>query len=261
MTSSALQCATEWRRVEERDGVSDVHRSFHRSAEAPRGSALLLHGAGGSPADFHFLASDLARHGIESLCPLLPGHGRGEGGLGALRFAPLAERALEAFDALSADGSGPAVVGQSVGAVLGIHVATEREPSRFVALAPALRPFVWRRLGTLAVALVLRPRLAVVTWRWQNDVRRGIRRTAQRLPEIRCPLLVLHSRDDASVSAGGAREFLEGAGSPEKCILWLEGQGHVLSTAPDREQVFAPVRRFLTGATAEGRSGTWDRRG
>ena len=256
MTSAASRRAAEWRRVEEREGAPELHRSFHRQADAPRAAALLLHGAGGSPADFHFLASDLARYGISSLCPLLPGHGRGEAAFESLRYARLAERALEAFDALAADGVPPAIVGQSVGAVLGIHVATRRAPSRFVALAPALRPFVWRRLGALAVGFVIRPRLAAMTLRWQMDVRRGIRSTASRLPGVGCPLLVLHSRDDTSVSAAGARQFLDGAGSPEKGIVWLDGQGHVLSTAPDRERVFAPVRAFLTGATGEDRNGT-----
>ncbi len=247
-----------WREAEARDGVPETVRSFVRDAASPRGSALLLHGAGGSPADFHFLATDLARHGISSVCPLLPGHGRGDAGLAALRFDPLARRALEAYDALAAADPAPKpyLVGQSVGAVLGAHVAAERAPAGLVALAPALRPYVLRRLGMLLLGFLVRPRVALHTLRWQTDVRRGIRATAARLGEVRCPLLVLHSRDDDSVSARGARELLEAAASERKELRWLDGQGHVLSTAPDRERVFGPVREFLAASTEAGRSGT-----
>lgn len=255
MTQRAALVAA-WRDAEAADGVPETFRSFRRDAPSPRARVLLLHGAGGSPADFHFLSTDLARHGVSTLCPLLPGHGRGEAGLPALRFDRLVGRALDAYDAFAAEGGAVSLLGQSVGAVLGAHVAVERRPERFVALAPALRPFILRRVGALVLGLVVRPRLAADTLRWQTDVRRGIRATVPRLGEVRCPLLVLHSRDDGSVAARGAQEFLDRAGSDRKRIVWLEGQGHVLSTAPERERVFGPVREFLSAPTAGDRSGT-----
>jgi carboxylesterase len=247
-----------WHRDEDADGVPVAHRSFRRSADACRGHVLLLHGAGGSPADFHALASDLQRSGLSSLCPLLPAHGRGDAAVTRAGFEELAVRALEAFDALAASGGRPAVVGQSLGAVLAIRVATQRAPARFAALAPALRPFVLRRLLALLPAFAIRPRRAAATLRWQAELRRGILASAARIPEVRCPLLVLHSRDDPSVSVRGARELTGRASSAERRLIVLERQGHVLSIAPDREAVFGPLREFLGRATGEGRSGTTD---
>jgi carboxylesterase len=185
------------------------------------------------------------------LCPLLPRHGLGPEALGGLRFTDLVGRSVEAFDVLGGAGGSAAVVAQSLGAVLAVHVAARRRATRVAALAPAFRPFVLRRLWLLAVLGVVRPRLAWATWRWQWELLRGIRQTRPLVAEMRCPLLVLHSRDDGSVSIRGARELHGSAASATKRLELLEGQGHVLTTAPDRERVvYAPVLELLESPTA-----------
>jgi esterase/lipase len=98
----------------------------------------------------------------------------------------------------------------------------------------------------LALAAPLRPGLARATLAWQWELLRGIRETRALLPELRCPVLTLASRDDDSVSWKGARELHERCASPRKELVLLEGQGHVLSAAPAREsEVYPPVLRFL----------------
>lgn len=245
MTTSTQARLEAWGREERGLGVPQEHRSFYRPADPGRPSVLLLHGAGGSPADFVTLAHELARAGFASLCPLLPEHGRGDSALAAVRFDALATHALEAFDLLEEDGRKVAVVGQSVGGVLAIYVALERPVARLAALAPALRPFVLRRLFALPVLALSSPERAAARWRWQRDIQRGIRAMSRRLGEVRCPLLVLHSRDDDSVSLRGSRDLVERAGSSEKRLVVLEGQGHVLSVAPDLPRVVGPLKEFL----------------
>jgi carboxylesterase len=245
----------EWRREEVREGVPLRDLSFLRPASGTA-RALLLHGAGGGPSDFHGLAADLAADGIAALCPLLPGHGLGSVGHEAIRFDALLARALEAFDLLGRSESTPAVIGQSVGAVLGIRVALERPVGRLIALAPALRPRVGRRAMQVLGLALLRPQRAWARLRWQRDVQRGIRATAERLPDLRCPLLILHSTDDPSVSFRGAEELATRAGSPSVRLLRLAGQGHVLSLAPDRARIAAELAGFVVGTTGEDRSGS-----
>lgn len=245
VSSRISQRVEQWSRAEGDEGVPSESRSFlRRSGAAPR--VLLLHGAGGGPHDLHELADHLAAAGHGSLCPLLPAHGRGELALGNLRFDQLLTRALECFDLIAGNGVEPVVVAQSFGAVIAVRMAGQRKLGGLVALAPALRPFVTGRVLWLLPLAIFRPRRARATLRWQMEARRAIADARERVADVTCPLLVLHSTDDDSVSIRGAHELCEGARSADKRLAVLSGQGHVLSAAPARvERVFAPVRSFV----------------
>ena len=164
-----------------------------------------------------------------------------------LRFEKLVERALAAHEISSSMGDGQrgSVIGLSLGAILGIRVTVQRSVSRFVALAPALRPYVFRRALALVPRAIRAGRLAGVQYRWQKEVWRGIRATEEMIPRVTSPLLVVHSTDDPSVSWKGARLLHEDAASTEKRLVLVRGQGHVLTKAPEPETVFGPVRSFL----------------
>jgi len=245
--SGLREKAMHWAAFEEAQGVPPAQRTFlvePKRSTAP--AVLLVHGGGGSPEDMAGLAADLARGGRIAFAPLLPAHGLGDEALEAIRFEALVGRALEAFDLLTAEaGVPPTLVGLSLGGVLGIRIATRRQPAAFVALAPALRPFVVRRAVSLAGEALVRPRAALVRYRWQREVWRGIQATEPEIPRVEAPLLVMHSRDDASVSRRGARLLHDGASSSSKRLHLVDRQGHVLSQAPEPEVVFGPIRAFL----------------
>ncbi len=258
MTPSLPETVHSWNRAEVELGVGEEHRTFFRDGD--RGSVLLVHGGGGSPFDLLPLADDLAGHGFRVLTPLLPAHGLGDEALRELSFVALVDRVLEAHDALAGESRTPvAVVGLSLGAVLGVCVASRRGVGAFVALAPAFRPFVGRRLAVIALEWIIRPRGARIRYRWQREAQRGIHAAEAEVPSVTAPLLVMHSRDDASVSVSGSRMLHGRASSKEKRLVLLDGQGHVLTRAPDREAVYGPVRRFLmetAGRQASGSSKT-----
>lgn len=245
------QWATRWNQTEEKAGVAPLDRTFYRAGRASMPPVLLLHGGGGSPQDLLPLADDLERRGIATLCPLLPFHGLGDEAMKDLRFDALVERALAAHheilnaSAAGGDGAHVTIIGLSLGAVLGIRVAAEGNVARFVALAPALRPYVLRRVISLLPRMILGGRLALIQYRWQREVMRGIRATELLIPRVTSPLLVVHSTDDESVSILGARLLHDRAASARKKLVLLEGQGHVLTKAPDPQRVFGPIHSFL----------------
>ncbi|MEZ5064551.1 MAG: alpha/beta fold hydrolase [bacterium] len=231
-----------WIEQEVQENVPPAQRSFARGdVEDPACPILFLHGGGGGPADFHPLARAL---GAPTLCPLLPAHGRGEDALAALTFDSLVIRAREAYDVLAASGRSPLVVAQSLGAIVAVRLLADRPAAGLVALAPALRPRTARRAVGVLRTLLVSPRRAFGSYRWQTEARRAIRATPPRLAGLRCPLLVLVSTDDPTVSPAGARAFHDLAAAEDKQLVVLEGQGHVLSAAPDLETVAAPIREF-----------------
>src|SRR5262245_6586890 len=217
--------AGRWNQSEEKAGVSPLDRTFSRPGRSSRPPILLLHGGGGSPQDLLLLADDLERHGTGSLCPLLPFHGLGEEAMRDLRFDALVERAREAHHAILSTSAAarsdapPMVIGLSMGAVLGICLAAEGNVERFVALAPALRPYVLRRVVSLVPRMIQAARLARIQVRWQREVMRGIRATELLIPRVTSPLLVMHSTDDDSVSIQGARLLHDRAASMRKRLV------------------------------------------
>lgn len=237
----------QWSREEIATGVPASARSFFLcSAHPPRVRVLLLHGASGNPDDVRPLAADLSAHGAEVLTPLWPAHGRGDEALGGIRFQDLQGRALEAFDALSGDGSLPVfVAGLSLGGVMAVRVATRRPVRGLILLAPAFVPFVGRRILSVIPKFLTDPRAAGIQVRWQQEVRRGIEATRSEIPKLHVPLLCVHSREDASVSWKGSKLVVDQAESTRKRLVLVEGQGHVITRGPDPGRVFTPVRDFI----------------
>jgi carboxylesterase len=234
----------ERNREERTLGVPDEHRTFCRIGDSKRPPLLVLHGAGGSPADYDLLADYLVAHGWSLLCPLLPGHGLDDEAAAGVAFDDLLATACAAHDAV-ADRARIAVIGQSYGAVLAIRLAAQRDLAGLVALAPALRPRVLVRLLVLGYRFLVRPTVARKTLRWHLELKRGIDATIAWIPNVTCPLCVLHSSDDPSVRPDGARLLHDRAASARKNLVILKGQGHTLARAPNPELVYPRIVEFL----------------
>jgi carboxylesterase len=68
---------------------------------------------------------------------------------------------------------------------------------------------------------------------------------AASLPEVRVPVLLIHSRDDQSVPFSCMRNIYDRLGSAQKEMLALEGMDHSLVRDPRRQVVFEAVGKFL----------------
>jgi carboxylesterase len=65
------------------------------------------------------------------------------------------------------------------------------------------------------------------------------------LPEIKVPVLLIHSRDDDYVIKGSMDSIYDALGSTDKQKLWVEGGGHVITEEPTRHVVFEAAAQFI----------------
>ena len=233
---------------EEREGVRPNLRSFWFPVDDAKGAVLCLHGGGGGPDDFRPLAAELNDAGYSVLCPLMPAHGRGMVELENYEFDAALRRSRHAWDLLG--DTGRAVVGQSLGGIVGIEMVRQSPHIDFVALAPVLRPRVgMRALGVVGI-LFWSPRQALASFRWQMKAKAALTAAREHLEQVRGRLLVVHSRDDVTAGFAGGQDLYERAASEDKKFVPLEDQGHVLSLAPRLELVRDAIVDFLAARRA-----------
>jgi carboxylesterase len=65
------------------------------------------------------------------------------------------------------------------------------------------------------------------------------------LPDVKVPVLLIHSRDDHYVVEGSMDKIYENLGSSDKQKLWVEGGGHVITEEPTRTAVFKAAADFI----------------
>jgi carboxylesterase len=231
--------------------------------------AVLLHGFTGTPTEVRGLGEHLAAQGVSVTAPLLPGHGQHHEVLESTGRAEWLEAAREAIVEARARVRRLVVVGQSMGALLALRVAAERDDiDALVTLAPALHVnrIAWLTRLPLPVRFVpkyelQRPDLVdrgAVQQVWSNshtpirtvpEVLRLAREVRAALPSVRAPLLVVQGKKDKTVRPVSAREVHDRCGSAHKELLWLEETGHIVAVDGERERVWRAVAAFASQAT------------
>jgi carboxylesterase len=138
-------------------------RSF--TFDRGRIGALLLHGLGGTPVEMRYVAMGLARAGITVSCPQLAGHSGSFEELRASRWQDWYDSAAAALDRLRERCDLVVVGGLSMGAVLALLLAAEREAdvAGAVAFAPTLRLNGWG-VPWYARLFNLIPHKAIANW-------------------------------------------------------------------------------------------------
>lgn len=230
---------------------------------------LCIHGFTGAPEGLRFLAERLAGRGLTVSAVLLPGHGTRVEDLEAVTWRDWTAHVEDAFDRLAARCGRVAVVGQSMGGLLALHVATVR--ARAAAVATLAAP-LW--LDGLARRVVrwtapggwLNGRLRYVPKFRGPDVRdkaqkrnyHGYDRVPTRaipelmalmahvdgrLDQVRAPVLVLHGRQDHTVPFACAAALAEKTRAER--LRALDHSYHLLASDVERDVVAAEVGVFV----------------
>ena len=79
-----------------------------------------------------------------------------------------------------------------------------------------------------------------------DELVRLTREERRRLHEVRCPLLIVHSRKDQTVRPESAEELYRlASAASSRSLHWLEHSEHVITTGVEREQVYELVFSFI----------------
>jgi carboxylesterase len=225
---------------------------------------LISHGFTGSPQSMRFLGEYLAEEGGLTVAgPRLKGHGTSvedmarssaedwirsvEAGLQTLR-----ERCSKIF-----------MTGLSMGGTLTLYIAAmhpdvirgavpingavfvnnpDLAGLAFMGAAPATVPGVGgdiKKPGVTELAYEDVPVPAI------RQIYALMSVTRELLPRVKCPLLVIQSRDDHVVVPDNAPFIMNNAGAEDKRLLWLENSYHVATLDHDKELIARETLQFI----------------
>lgn len=226
---------------------------------------LLVHGFTGSPVSLRPLAELLSGRGFAIEMPRLPGHGTRPRDLLPYRYADWRAEALAALNRLRARTKTVVPVGLSMGGTLVLDLATTESLPGIVTINAQIldRGGVIVKLAPI-IEKVLPIAPASAAGLIKNDIKKGgdedaydwvaaaagnslvreLPKLRARLGELRCPLLVMYSRDDHSVPTESSKALPGLVGSKDVTVLELLESYHVATLDNDLPLIAERVAAF-----------------
>lgn len=227
---------------------------------------VLVHGFTGTPYEVRYLGEQLARAGVTVRAPRLPGHGTSLDDLDRTRWEDWAEAVERAVDALRVRCGRVAVVGQSLGGLLALHVGSQRKDVFAVgSLAAPLwldglsgRVARWTqgplkrltRLPKLGGSDVRDPRARAenpcydaIPTRALGQLLDFMQVVDAALPSVTQPVLVLHATHDHTAPVACAQRIAERTHA--RRVRILPRSYHLIAVDVERDIVAAEVTTFL----------------
>lgn len=226
--------------------------------------ALLLHGFTSTPREMRPVGEQLATAGLTVLGLRFPQHGtRPEDLFHGHRYDWCAA-ALDGYALLKDQCAAVFVMGLSMGGVVALWLAAQKPVLGVVTLStpsmPMYRQINWRVLLAPWLAYILpqiakRKRNATLEadhisypgypTRALPEFHRLLRETDAVLPQVMCPALLIHSRQDTGVPPENQAYLQERLGSPHKEVVWLERSDHIITKDCEKDVVLAHIQRFV----------------
>ena len=232
-------------------------------------AVLLIHGFTGSPAHMLPLGKALQEAGFTVRGIRLKGHGTNIGEMLEASSEDWLAEVRESFDSLASAFRSVSIAGLSMGGVLSLILAQERNPSCCVTLSAPMAvknplSFAAPALGKFLPVLKKRNQAGrnqldpdydigydeIPTAR-VADLNRLIRTAKKGLPAIRCPLMCVQSLKDGSIAGNSADIIQQGAASAVKEKLILKESHHVITIGPETGTLFPSVCRFICQSVKE----------
>jgi carboxylesterase len=237
--------------------------------ESNKPACLLIHGFTSTPKELRGLGEFLNRHGYTCLGIRLTGHATQPEDMIRSNYTDWTASVEDGYNLLQTFTDRIILVGLSMGGVLTLLMSTRLEVIGTVAMSTPYKlqddPRL-RHIDLIAKTVPFMPKGDGVpgsgwfdkeAWKDhisypQNPVRSigqlnkllGEMRSA--LPDLRVPVLLIHSKDDDYVLPGNMELiFADLINAPDKTKLYVTGSGHVITRDAARQQVFQYVLDFI----------------
>lgn len=244
--------------------------------DGDRRAALCLHGLGGTPFEVRPLAESLAAAGATVEAPLLAGHGGTMSSLEASSWSDWLASAEAALARLRARTGNPvAVAGFSMGGLLALRLAQQHagDVAALSVLSTPIRLPAWQRAALRTLAALPRPLrrgwlrtipklagcdVSDAEAKRTNPSLRGfpVRTLLQlvlaqetvrpELPSVHQPALIVHGRQDHTVSPDDSLETAGSLGSDTVETLLLDRSYHLVLVDVERDTAVGRVIDFFT---------------
>ena len=214
---------------------------------------LLLHGFTATTVEVRPLAGRFHKENLTVSAPLLPGHGSSPDDLNKKSWTDWVTAAEQSLELLSAHCRELIVAGESMGALLALHLAARNPSIRGVLVyAPAIQiPKIW--LSLVAAPFVpIRQKTytsgkdpacypwqgyTVIPVRAVSQLYRLQRHVRRLLSEVKQPIRIFQGLRDRTIDPRGAQWIYDRVGTTDKEITWLPESEHCVILDRDFDQI------------------------
>lgn len=242
---------------------------FFFPGDPSKPACLLVHGFTSSPKEMRLLGEFLHHHGHTCLCMRNPGHATQPEDMIRSTYQDWIAAVEDGYHILRGISSRICLVGLSMGGALALLMSARLDVLGVAAMSTPYKLPEDRRLRHIELISRAVPFMPKGTgepgsgwvdkeaWKEhvsypQNPVRSigelnkllGEMRAA--LPEVRVPVLLIHSKDDTYVPPENMESMFNGlVNARDKTRLYVSGSGHVITRDAARHQVFHKVHEFI----------------
>ena len=225
---------------------------------------LLIHGFTGSPAELLPLGEFLNRAGFTVLAVRLAGHGTDEENLSRTTCEDWFNSVLDGYALLKNFCDKIFVVGHSMGALLSLKLAATKNFDKLVTLSPPFFIDDGFHLEKLPPRSDCEGLFVVNPRRKLKNVPPAVNKTYRRfplvcvheflklrddvqklLPQIKNPLLIIHSQDDHTAKVAGAAFLANSVASTQIELITVSSGGHLIPLTDGRQFIFEKVLNFF----------------